>query len=46
MWAVEARADLQYLNGGDLMFPYHCDERELKEGKPAEATTKVPETLE
>lgn len=38
--------DLQFLNGDDLMFPCHCDERELEEGLAAEAATKGPETLE
>lgn len=40
---MEARADLQFLSGSDLMFPCHCDERGLEKGLEAEAGTKVPE---
>lgn len=43
---MEARADLQFLGGGDMMFPCHCGERELGEGLAAQAATKVSETLE
>lgn len=43
---MEARADLQFLSGGDPVFPCSCDARELEEGLAAEAATKVPETLE